>query len=196
LLCFAAGASLVLAITLLWLLPPPVKVTKHDPKVRTLSAKLLTSTNDCFYVGNQMEGQVRDFLSRYCHIKVQPLLNLQPVARSSFFNYQAHPPEPDNRSLLALWVAFGKDQKPANPMFDLELRDASGRLVALSGIYLASHNNEPYQSWKLLDLDRCRTNAGKYSVRLVQTGICLAEITLPDLPAVERKPPHLGPNAF
>jgi hypothetical protein len=58
-----------------------IQVRTLSPTIRVISAKLLTSTNDSFYLGNQLEGRLRDFLRTRFHLRIRPLPNVPYDAR-------------------------------------------------------------------------------------------------------------------
>lgn len=174
-----AGTCLLLVIIVVWFVPPPrVKVVASDPRFHLLSARLLTSTNESFYLGNPIEGRVRDFLRFRCHLKVKLVPNVTPLAFSLGMR-RAPQREVAHPSWFALH--FTLDESPLNSYpISVELWDPAGNKVLSSA---SVWSGKPLY-WQVLDLDADRFLPGNYRVRLVQAGACLAEFELRDLPRV------------
>ncbi|MCX6929140.1 MAG: hypothetical protein NT154_38875 [Verrucomicrobia bacterium] len=189
LLCASLGVFLavILAITAAFrATPAPPRVTVLDARFRVLSAKVLRGTNDSFYLGNPTEGRLRDILRKRFHLNVKPIANLAVLAR--VFNLN-----PPRERVTSFALRFTLKSSPSTmPELDAELQDASGGVVPAGADYIGGTN--PY--WCLFNLDRSRTNAGNYKLRLTQGGVRLAEVAIYALPPVVPKPFRMGPNAF
>jgi hypothetical protein len=165
----------------------PLRVKVFDPRFRMLTAKVLRSTNDTFYLGNQMEGRLRDFLRQRCHLSVKPLANVASLGK------------PGERAVFA--IRFSLKSYRNNPSaLDAELRDTAGAVMPVrTAMPFGGRPVSGNTYWELLNLDDLRTKAGNYKLRFTQEGVCLAEVEIKDLPPVkpvQHKPFTLGPNAF
>jgi hypothetical protein len=187
-----------------------IQVTTCDPRLRALSAKLLCSSKDCFYIGNQAEGRVRDLLRTRLHFKVKPLEDMAPYADYAISAEYFRPRAPSPRqagypAILALRFSLldpTGSLPPVPPAFPgapappitLELQDPSGDVVP--GGCLCYSGTNPF--YMLLNLDTERTRAGTYKVRLLRTDVCLAEVEIRDLPPLTplKLFPVFGTNAF
>lgn len=189
LLCASLGVFLAVLLTItaaFRAIPAPPRVTVLDSRFCVLSVKVLRSTNDSFYLGNPTEGRLRDLLRQRFHLNVKPIANLAAIAR--VFNLN-----PPREQVTSFAIRFSLKSSPSTmPELGAELQDASGVVVPAGGGYSGGAN--PY--WCLFDLDRSRTNAGNYKLRLTQGGVRLAEVAIYELPPVVPKPLHMGPNAF
>ena len=187
---FAVLAAIALALpAVVELCSGPIRVRILDARFHVLSAEILRSGNDPFYLGNQAEGRLRDFLRQKCHLNVKPSANLAPLAlgpSSSLFGREVLP-----RSVMALCFSFSAN-RGAPPRLDGELLDANGFVSPVEIIGRGGHS--PY--WEMWNLDSSRTNAGSYTLRIKQAGSCLAEVEIKHLPGVSRKPYSIGSNAF
>ena len=194
LLGFALAVAVGIAVSI-WHSPRSrVQVTTLDPRFCALSVKLLSSPNDCFYRGNQIEGRVRDFLRTRLHVKLQPLEDLAPYASYAVSAEQPRPrarsPQVGHPATLALGFSL-LDVPPASavvsaPPVTLELRDPSGEIVQGGNFCYAGTN--PF--YMLLSLDSHRTRAGNYKVRVLRAGVCLAEVEIRDLPPLPPRDPN------
>ena len=170
-----------------WPRPCPVRVRVLDPRFCALSVKVLHSTKEPFYLGNQTEGRVRDFLRQRFHLSIiKPLPNVAPMGRGQLMSLF----QPVNHCTFALRFSLKNNQSSA-PV-KAELRDASGDFVPIAGAEWGGTNPD----YVLLDLDTFRTYGGNFTLRLTQRAVCLAEIELKNLPSVPQKVFHVGPNAF
>jgi hypothetical protein len=76
---FALGSLAVIAVAVFVLWPRGPALRVLDPRMRVISARLLTGTNEHFYAGNQLDGRARDFLKRIgLHIETLPDVGKQP----------------------------------------------------------------------------------------------------------------------
>jgi hypothetical protein len=152
------AVALVLVLTIAAVLvfyPPSIRVKVLDPRFHVLSVKILRGTNDTFYMGNQLEGHVREFLQKRLHLNVKLLHNLGPLmvdqdsrerkhdlelaaldeVNHRYYNGLRPPWDYDamgNNYRLAIVFTWNASQAP--PRFVVaELVDSSGRITHLSG---------------------------------------------------------------
>ena len=209
LVSIALAVAVGIAVTI-WHSPRSrVQVPTLDPRFCALSAKLLSSPNDCFYRGNQIEGRVRDFLRTRLHVKLQALEDLAPYA-ALLDSVEQLPPRVESHrvgypAILALHFSFldaagsvapvpPASAVASSPPVTLELRDPSDEIVQGGGLFHVVIN--PF--YMLLNLDTYRTRAGNYKVRLLRAGVCLAEVEIRDLPPLTPPDPFpvSGTNWF
>jgi hypothetical protein len=93
---FASLAVIAVAIFVLWPRGPTLRVL--DPRMRVISARLLTGTNVPFYAGNPLEGRARDFLKRIG----LPVESLPDVGRHS--DQFMGPTEPCRFAIYFKWT--------------------------------------------------------------------------------------------
>src|ERR1041385_7524857 len=74
----AAAIALVVA-TMLALGSSPVRIRIVDSRFHPLAVAILRDGNDPFYLGNQTEGRLRDFLQKKCQLNIKPAGNLSPL---------------------------------------------------------------------------------------------------------------------
>ncbi len=194
---------------------PGVRVKTLDPRFHLISAQILRDRRDSFYLGNQWEGRVRDFLQRRTPLKVKPLTEVATM-RSLFQGSSFSASGVGECGDWALGICFRLDGFQASGAMETELVEKSGRMASVSAISSGGTNGmvvfrargvwpgtygtafkggmNPY--WVIWDLDSVRSRSGGYRMTLKQAGVCLAEIELKHLPLVSPKPVHLGPNAF
>src|SRR5439155_23477597 len=127
-----------------------------------LSAQILRSRNDPFYVGKQTEGRLREFLRRRCHLNVKPLANVALLGRTSW-NLLRSGSEAGGGCVLAIRFSFDADQS-VPPSLDASLLDSSGSVLPVGCVFRGGRN--PY--WEMCQLDYARTHAGSYRLRLTQ----------------------------
>lgn len=180
LLC-AACCVLVAIGAAVWSCGSSLQVRVFDSRFHVLSVKVLRTRNDRFYVGNQFEGCARSFLRDRCHLRVKPLADVSDLYRVA---------SGDGGCTLALRYSCEVTASPVSP--EAELVDCSGASLGLGGICMIGRN--PYCSF--FNLDRGRTNAGDYTLRLKRAGVRVAEVEIKRLPAVLHHPFDIGPNAF
>ena len=180
LLCIACCAALSIPAAF-WYRRPPLRVRVSDPTFHVLSARVLRSPNDSFYMGNQFEGQARAFLHDRCHLKVKPLFDVSSVAFSTV--------SADGGSTFAL--CYSPKPYPSPVPLDIQLLDSSGVSVGVSTAAIFGSNP---CCCLLVNLDKGRTNAGDYTLTIKRLGASVAKVDINGLPPV--KPFHIGPNAF
>ncbi len=162
-----------------WVRSVGVRARVFDSNFHILSARVLRSHRDRFYLGNQLDGRVRDFLRKTCHLNVSTLPDVACMVHTS------------DRCTLVLRYSLRPDQGTLSPL-DLELLDPAGTVLPAGGGFNFGRN--PY--CLSCDLDATRTNADTYRLRIKQAGVYLAELELPGLPSVVHEPFHVGSNAF
>jgi hypothetical protein len=130
LLGIALGVALILA-AVAYISRSRIELRASDPRCHLLAIRVLGRTNDCLYLGNQLEGWARDFLRRRTQLKIKPLgVALTPFNQGPLANIA--PSGADGRCTLAIW--FRLDQPPgALPSFRGELFDKAGRAVPAGG---------------------------------------------------------------
>ena len=182
LLC--AGCCLPLAIAAaVWFRPSPLCVRVFDSNFHVRSVRVLRSPDDSFYLGNQFEGDARAFLNGRCYLKVKTLPDISGLAQNLCGTRIGG-------CTFALRYAY--DGTPSPVSLDAELVDCSGTSLGVGGSYTFGTN--PYCLF--MNLDRERTSAGDYTLKLKRAGVCLVEVEIKGLPPVLHEPYHIGPNAF
>jgi hypothetical protein len=197
LLCVALCLSLAIA-AFLWLGSSRLRIRVLDPEFHLRSARVLWTSKDHFYPGNELECRVRDFLRQRCH------LNLKPV--DGFFSYSPLSMQAPamaihlgshhtlRQSGCTFALCYSLDTYPSAPLpLTAELFDPSGAYVPIAHTSAIETTNLCIQ---FFDLDGARTNAGNYKLKLKHGDVCVMEVELRDLPPVVHEPFHLGPNAF
>ncbi len=178
--CLLAGLVAFAALS-----PSRLRVRILDPKFKVISVRILQTTNDAFYLGNQTEGRIRDFLRQRCHLKVNPLPNVGLFAWGPPFNIGA---PAGGGHILALYYSFNTPTS-AHPMLHADLLDVSGNVMKTGGSLSAARN--PYY-WQVWDLDFERTNSGNYTLRLTHDGVSVAEIKIRHLSPPPSRPPPIS----
>jgi hypothetical protein len=205
-LCVLAASAALLGLSR----SPPVRVKVLDPNFRVLDVKVLRGRRHSFYLGNQTEGRIRDYLAQRLHLPVKPLTDIGTTAynltcnsarQSGPFSAPRGGPSEPRSSVLVISYSFEGVQSPIPPGqftpalsadLDAEFRDSSGAVIPL-GMSVFS-GTKPY--WQSFNLDSARTNAGNYKLRLMHARTCVAELEIENLPAPSHKPYHIGANAF
>jgi hypothetical protein len=197
LLCAGIGVLVAVALLVWFCRPAPLRVKVIEPNFHVLGVKVLRGGRDSFYLGNQTEGRLRDYLAQRLHLNVKRLPDIGAFARSLHERHGA--PHP---GVFVIWYspagvpsATATSQLPSAffpPPLSAELRNSSGAVIPV-GTGLIS-GTKPY--WQSYNLDFARTNAGNYKLRLKWAGACVAEVEIDNLPAVHHKPYHVGPNAY
>ena len=202
-LCAGLGV-LAASASLLWLSrSSPVRVKVLDPNFRVLDVKVLRGARHSFYLGNQTEGRIRDYLAQRLHLPAKALPDIGATAFYSTYHSTPYdsPLEP-HRSVLVISYSFKGVQSPMPPgqltpalsaHLDAEFRDSSGAVIPVD---ICIFGGTTPCCWQSFNLDSARTNAGNYNLRLMHAGRCVAEVEIDNLPAVSHKPYHLGANAF
>ncbi len=143
---------------------PSLRVKVLDPRFHLISARMLQSTNDFLYLGNPLEGRVRDFLRSQVHLKVKPLGRMYkygwfsdgPLLRGSnflvmYYKWEATP------TASNIWTSS------AGNVF-LKFVDRSGKSVPTTFVSALNGTNA-LAEW---DLDPALGNLDHCVVRLVQ----------------------------
>ena len=165
LLCGVCCASVAIPATL-WLSRSSLRVRVFDSKFHVLSVSVLRSGDDRFYLGNPLEGRVRGFLRDRCHLKVKPMRELSGVARSF-----------SGSNGCTFILRSSCEAAPSPDVMYAELVDCSGAALGVGGCWTYGTNGCFF-----CNLDRERTNAGDYTLKLRRGSVCLAEIELKRLP--------------